>query len=814
MLRKEPAMRKILQIELKSDLCASSGDNYGASIDNDVCFDSYGFPFIPGKRIKGLLRDSANELLDFGLINGATINEIFGESGGGSEGERKGEESKDSNDGSEGKSKGERKVKNGRLQLHGNAAIKNRAALLAEITSCENTAYRKYLHPQTVLEQYTYIRSQTALNAVGVAKDHSLRFTRVVKKNDGEKNGVKFHCIFELDDCCEEEFLKCVKVCRNMGLARNRGLGEIKMDVLDEIVPETATGIAGFRSDVDNADIEEDSLYSLDYTLRLDSAVMFPKAEGGAKKTELFIPGSSVMGFFASRYAKNSDADDGNGKAAFKELFIDGALVFNNAYISNGKNRFVPVPASVMREKDRPLTDDNPCANFLIDPKDAGVAGDGAVKPQWKALGDRFVSFEDEMTAKVMTVQTEINYHHRVEQRKTDADFYQYAALSAGQLFNGSILGQGKYIKEMIARWPKNGDFTLGRSKNAQYGRAVPVNATLRKLPERKPSGENSENKASEFVVQLISPCVLLDDNGAYTANIETLRDELSRRLGGIRLQEIKTFLRYRTVGGYNVKWNLPKQQIQALDAGTICVFRVSDEKKEEIDISRLAHVNIGERVSEGYGEISVYPFNVDLNEILVSEEENSLAGPARAAMEDGPDGNTNPAVCRTEGKLVPAILKRVLLEQLRQRGVDAAGMPKSPKIPNSTTVGRLRLMFRESNGNIETFTKNILNVKDREKRSICLNALFGITIKDGENLENRDIPGEVAEGIRSFLNKRISETEIGKIPDADAEALAEKREELKKLTGVRDEDLFNAYVQAFLEQAKYNLRAAEKEGA
>lgn len=48
-------MKYKLQIQLKSDLCASSGDSFGSLIDNDICYDKYGFPYIPAKRLKGIL---------------------------------------------------------------------------------------------------------------------------------------------------------------------------------------------------------------------------------------------------------------------------------------------------------------------------------------------------------------------------------------------------------------------------------------------------------------------------------------------------------------------------------------------------------------------------------------------------------------------------------------------------------------------------------------------------------------------------------------------------------------------------------------
>ncbi|MEF9863935.1 MAG: hypothetical protein RR777_03245, partial [Christensenellaceae bacterium] len=65
-----------LKITLRSDLCCASGEAFGSSIDNDVCVDAYGLPFLPAKRLKGCLREAARDIL-----SEKTITEIFGQAG-------------------------------------------------------------------------------------------------------------------------------------------------------------------------------------------------------------------------------------------------------------------------------------------------------------------------------------------------------------------------------------------------------------------------------------------------------------------------------------------------------------------------------------------------------------------------------------------------------------------------------------------------------------------------------------------------------------------------------------------------------------
>lgn len=65
-----------ISITLLSDTCISDGERYNSYIDNDICYDKYGLPYIPAKRIKGCLRESAMEVNDMG--GKIDIDSLFG----------------------------------------------------------------------------------------------------------------------------------------------------------------------------------------------------------------------------------------------------------------------------------------------------------------------------------------------------------------------------------------------------------------------------------------------------------------------------------------------------------------------------------------------------------------------------------------------------------------------------------------------------------------------------------------------------------------------------------------------------------------
>ena len=70
-----------LEITLQSDICIGNGYAFFGTIDTDVVYDRNGLPFLPARRLKGVLRESAEFLRQVGLLQkdgGNSIEDIFG----------------------------------------------------------------------------------------------------------------------------------------------------------------------------------------------------------------------------------------------------------------------------------------------------------------------------------------------------------------------------------------------------------------------------------------------------------------------------------------------------------------------------------------------------------------------------------------------------------------------------------------------------------------------------------------------------------------------------------------------------------------
>ena len=177
------------RIEFFSNWHCGSGLAAGADVDALVVKDANGLPYVPGRTMKGLLRESAQELGgDFNLFN-----RIFGLSG----------DKTTAN--SEDKRIGE--------CFFANAMLEEGAAIVASGL----TTYLFQTFASTAIDEKS-----------GIAKDNSLRKIETVVPCilKGDINNVP--------DGGEELLRKAMKMIKRMGTGRNRGYGRCKISIINE----------------------------------------------------------------------------------------------------------------------------------------------------------------------------------------------------------------------------------------------------------------------------------------------------------------------------------------------------------------------------------------------------------------------------------------------------------------------------------------------------------------------------------------------------------------------------------------------------
>ncbi|HJW87416.1 MAG TPA: RAMP superfamily CRISPR-associated protein [Candidatus Brocadiaceae bacterium] len=209
-----------IQIQLISDALISSGEGFGSLIDTDFVFDGPGVPFIPARRIKGCLRDAAQEVCE--MLGSAGINSFVGL--------RKEARS----DGSQGFCLVEETF--GRPGHVASAPVFFSNFTIEEYES--NSLWLQYfchkypnvMSRDSILSTYGYTHQQTGINERGVADAHSLRTIRAVKKGTVFNGEVRI----DKENINTEKLLAlaCAHL-QCLGTKRNRGFGEVECRLLN-----------------------------------------------------------------------------------------------------------------------------------------------------------------------------------------------------------------------------------------------------------------------------------------------------------------------------------------------------------------------------------------------------------------------------------------------------------------------------------------------------------------------------------------------------------------------------------------------------
>lgn len=642
-------MKKILKITLMSDLCAAVGKNYAALIDTDTAIDEYGLPYIPSKRIKGCLK----EIVEFIGLEKNEIDSIFGTRGNNVSG----------------------------TLLLTDARVENYENYKAEIIANK-------LPQAKVTDLFCSVRSETAIEN-DVAKDKSLRFTRVVNRiSPVNKKNMNFVADISFQNDDFDLIEKLCKGLRNIGYHRNRGLGAIKCELIDCNENNSKNLNLDFVK-------SNEQLYRIDYKILLKSDLMIP--DNNNINTLDYIPGTNVLGALAGKYKGEN----------FEKIFLSGSVRFENLYPVDSKgNKYVPSPRFLGKVKAATNEEDKGIKNLVT----ARDNFDGKI---YKPLKSGFVN----VTSGHKETETKITYHNAMHEK--GKDLYTQECMCAGQVFKGVIVAPGEYIKE-IADLLEDNVILLGRSKTAQYASCEIIWKKAKN--ESNPTKTVSKSQTVAFVCE--SDVVLTDENGLFTTELEEFKNQLG--LADICNEElgVETTISTRLITGYNAKWNLKKMSVPAIAAGSCIVFDVP-ETKEYAD-----YIYIGEKQNEGFGKIKVYN---DIAALQIGSQK-SKTEPYKEEIDSVlgdmiRDININDEIMK---KAIRVVEEKDNKDKSKYRYLN------NKKGVNPSQVGRAILMCKESENRAD-FNNRIESIKTTETKSSfqhCFND-YCFKLEDGTDIKN-----------------------------------------------------------------------------
>lgn len=555
----------VLRITLRSDLCVGSGYSYAGIIDSDICYNENGIPYIPGRRIKGCLKEAGE------MIGLPQLDQLFGEAG------------------------------YGRNQgiLVGNAypeGYREENRELTQLKSCKSP-YAEYLTQQKVLEQYTRIKAQTEIEREGkTASRNSLRYIRVVNQYTEGSCGPKPMC-FLADvefDCDREPMEKAVKALRHIGMERNRGLGSVECRLEDICVSENGKSMVEKR-----VECKDTQRVCINYVIRNVQPLMLSSEYN--EQTESFVSGKSVLGALASAYLEREGT--GSEDDAFYDLFLNGKTIFTNLTMCKEETvsgeliyrHYEPVPLFINRlKKTKKIVN-------LAGKRD-GTEGDDynperGNQPQ--KLNGKFITFLSDKKVAVSEPDTSLVYHHSRKQKSRDGKngvLYTQEVLREDQYFSGSIMTEARYA-DIICRLLEEKTLRFGKSKSAQYGRCRIV-----RIKEEAYTYSMSLKAGEKILVAFVSDGIFINETG-YTVDYEQVRELLAKSLGlSYRADTVDetVYMQTRIISGYNTVWNLKKPSVPGIKAGSVFEYTVESDCVIHTEFA-------GERNLEGSGRIHIY---------------------------------------------------------------------------------------------------------------------------------------------------------------------------------------------------------------
>lgn len=198
-----------INIKFNSPTLIGSGTGFGSIIDSDIVFDEIGIPFIPSKRIKGLLRDSAYEILDAFAAAGINwlpydiIDRTFGIQG----------------------SEKPAPIYFSDLTIPDYYVVKKWLVYLTE-------KFNTYINAPVIMNYFTEIRQQTSIDeSTGTSEEHSLRTIRLAKK---ELNFIGTIDIETSSDDPIKLLFLAAKNLKHIGTKRTRGYGSVTCSITDD----------------------------------------------------------------------------------------------------------------------------------------------------------------------------------------------------------------------------------------------------------------------------------------------------------------------------------------------------------------------------------------------------------------------------------------------------------------------------------------------------------------------------------------------------------------------------------------------------
>lgn len=547
-----------------------SGQASGADLDELVIKDRDGLPFIPGRTIKGLLRDACDELAEYGNLSKDSITTVFG---------YEQENNKDSE-----KSHDEvyyDKAAQG-CAFFSNAVLPDaeRNGILGDGSKEEKLANLLY-----------YSVSSTAIDENGIAKDHSLRKIQVTVPCTLEGE------IRNVPDDAERWLASAMSLVKRLGTCRNHGLGRCQMTVAEVSEKKQQSNAS--------AQIGADGIAGVIHfkcTLLSDVVLSESSATEGRHRGLDIIPGGNFLGIAAS--AIYGAADERS-----RTIFHSGAVRFGDAHPAfkqpDGKlTRTLRIPADCYYPKLNKIYDE--CYLSHLIEKDS----EDLKEMQLKQARSGLYAFSAQTAQEVKVDKTyAIKTAYDTKNRKSkDEQIFGYECIHKGSvyLFDVSIDQRAaQYRPDIVGAL--SGDRHIGRSRSAQYGWVkieVIQGAAISGTASSAATSNEESGNGGEVLVYADGRLVFFDDEGMPTLRPKAIDLGLAGEIDWTRSQ-VRSF--------HYAPWNNKRQAYDSercgIEKGSVFVVKPLEPGDCKPAAAKSGNGHVGVYQNEGFGDVIYNPY-------------------------------------------------------------------------------------------------------------------------------------------------------------------------------------------------------------
>ena len=306
---------------------------------------------------------------------------------------------------------------------------------------------------------------------------------------------------------------------------------------------------------------------ALDYSLMVLTPLCLYAPYGEGCKTNTFVPGSVIR------------------KELLEKVLGKGAGKFSasNAYLSDGTRRLLPVPlcASVVK-LDKEQLRYRLAAGKDIDTTEPVVNLSNAYADDFESQTMRYAVPK---VARIVSGSGEL-----------------HDAIASGQIFSGTVYGSDAELRKLADYMAKHPLSNIGYLAEEGFGEVL---GKVTRLRERKPK---AEILARSFDVACLADTLLLNGEGMPAYGVRDFLAEIAQRLGvsGDYLAQEGSYIDANLDFSQNLRWGTDGAVVRCMKTGSVVRIRTKDGTP--VDISPIMHTFIGERNTDGYGEIMSYP--------------------------------------------------------------------------------------------------------------------------------------------------------------------------------------------------------------